>query len=47
MKLAESAAGIRQIMGMANASKFMKHYLDLLLKLSVIEMRHPDFSKKS
>jgi hypothetical protein len=45
MKQAESAEEIRQIMGLVNASKFKKHYLDPLLELGVIEMTHPKSPK--
>ena len=45
MKQAESAAEIRQTMGMVNASKFKKHYLDPLLELGVISMTQPNSPK--
>jgi len=45
MKQAASAAEIRKLMGMTNASKFKKHYLDTLLEIGVIEMTQPNSPK--
>ena len=45
MKDAVSAAEIRQLMGMSNASKFKKHYLDVLIEMGVVEMTQPDSPK--
>lgn len=45
MQEAVSAAEIRQLMGMTNASKFKKHYLDVLLDMGVVEMTQPDSPK--
>ena len=42
MKQASPAAEIRKLMGMTNASKFKKHYLDTLLEMGVIKMTQPD-----
>jgi len=42
MKQAAPAAEIRKLMGMTNASKFKKHYLDTLLEIGVIEMTQPN-----
>ena len=42
---AASAAEIRQLMGMTNASKFKKHYLDVLIDIGVVEMTQPDSPK--
>lgn len=42
MKQASPAAEIRKLMGMTNASKFKKHYLDTLLEMGVITMTQPD-----
>ena len=45
MKLAASAAEIRQLMGMTNASKFKKRYLDVLIDMGIVEMTQPDSPK--
>ena len=45
MKQASPAAEIRKLMGMTNASKFKKHYLDTLLEMGVIKMTQPDSPK--
>ena len=37
-----SAAEIRAIMGMTNASKFKKNYLDLLIGMGAVMMTDPD-----
>lgn len=40
-----AAADLRVLMGMSNASKFKKNYLDPLLEMGIIEMTHPDSPK--
>ena len=37
-----SAAEIRAIMGMTNATKFKKNYLDLLIGMGAVMMTDPD-----
>ena len=45
LEQATSAAEIRQLMGMTNASKFKKRYLDVLIDMGLVEMTQPDSPK--
>ena len=45
MEHAASTAEIRQLMGMTNASKFKKNYLDVLIDMGLVEMTQPDSPK--
>ena len=43
---ATSAAEIRQVMNMTNATKFKRNYIDPLLELRILAMTQPDTPKK-
>lgn len=45
MEHASTAADLRALMEMSNASKFKKNYLDPLLEMGIIEMTQPDSPK--
>ena len=40
-----SAADLRSVMGMNNATKFKNNYLNPLIELGVVEMTQPDSPK--
>jgi len=42
---ATSAAEIRQVMNMTNATKFKRNYIDPLLELRILVMTQPDSPK--
>ena len=42
MERVSSAADLRSVMGMNNATKFKKNYLNPLIELGVVEMTQPD-----